>query len=111
MSEKTKKALDELKRLRDEIRVRVDLAGKEAKTWWDDLEPQFSQVEGKIASGGEKVADVSRTVADEMASAFRRIRDRIGGEQAKAEEGSSEDTAEEASSDADEATDAEIVDE
>lgn len=106
MSEKTKKALDELRRLRDEIRVKLDLAGKESKRLWEDLEPQLSQVEDKLLGGGEKVADVSKTVAEEFASAFKRIRDRVSqpsGEDAEAEGG------EGASADAEGATDAELV--
>lgn len=104
MSEKTRKALDELKRVRDEIRVKIDLAGKETKRWWDELEPQLSQVETKIAAGGEKVADMSKAMADEMVSAFRRLRDRIAGDKdAGPGAGEGEDDSG--------ATDAEIVDE
>jgi len=102
MSEKTKKALDELRRVRDEIRVKLDLASKESRRWWEDLEPQLTQVEDKLLAGGDKVADVSKAVAEEFAAAFRRIRDRVGSEKA-AEPG-------EPASDASDADDADIVD-
>ena len=104
MSEKTKKALDELRRVRDEIRVKMDLAGKESKRWWDEFEPQLSQVEDKLLEGGEKVADVSKTVAEEFASAFRRIRDRVGSDTPESADSPSAPAA------ADDPVDAELVD-
>ncbi len=101
MSEKTKKALDELKRVRDEIRVKLDLASKETRRWWEDLEPQLSQVEDKLLAGGDKVADVSKAVAEEFTAAFRRIRDRVGTDKEEAASDEGEPA---------EASDADIVD-
>ena len=79
--------MSELRRLRDEIRVKLDLAGKETRNWWESIEPQLSSVEDKLVEGGGKVAGVSKAVGEELVSAFKRIRDRVGNEEgAEAEE-------------------------
>lgn len=111
MSDK-KSPLTELKRLRDEIRVKLDLASKETRNWWDSLEPQLSSVEDKLKEGGEKVADVSKAVGEELVSALKRIRDRVGeGRAASSGDASAEGEGGEGDgSGGDQPTDAEIVD-
>ncbi|MBT8495780.1 MAG: hypothetical protein KJO07_22245 [Deltaproteobacteria bacterium] len=110
MSDK-KSPMSELKRLRDEIRVKLDLASKETKSWWENLEPQLTSVEDKLVEGGEKVADVSKAVGEELVSAFKRIRDRIGHDEGEAGEAEVESVEDKSSDhDASDATDAEIVD-
>ncbi len=56
------KSLDELKHLRDEIRVKLHLASMDAKSRWEKLEPRFTEAEQHVRDAGERarhaVADV-----------------------------------------------------
>ena len=69
------RALGELKTLRDEIKVRLHLAGMEAKTRWNnDLEPRLNELEGQIKDAGEKVTDAARSSLTELADAVKGFR-------------------------------------
>jgi hypothetical protein len=63
--------LDELARLRDEIRLDVQLASMEDRRTWAGLEKQFERLEETFGSGGDYVADTTRQIAAEVRSAFR----------------------------------------
>ncbi|MGZ3420324.1 MAG: hypothetical protein ACXVEE_20785 [Polyangiales bacterium] len=67
--------LDELRKLRDEIRVQLHLAGMEAKDRWNrELEPQFFSLEKKIE---KQVGSAARTAIDDLAKAMRRFRENL----------------------------------
>jgi hypothetical protein len=100
------KTLDEIKKLRDEIRDRLHKAGEETKKWWQDVEPQLAKLEDNIMRGSDKAADVSRTVAEEFASAFKRIRDRVSAP----EDAESDEATSEAGADESDVAEAEVVD-
>lgn len=74
----TKKAVDELKQLRDEIRVKMHLGEMEVKEWWGQVEPQLITLEKDIAEGASKASGSANLVLDELVEAFRRIRDKMG---------------------------------
>ncbi len=67
--------LDDLKELRDEILLKLHLAGMDAKKQWEELEPKLHDLEGKLERGTEKVAEVAGGLVDDLAGAFRRLRD------------------------------------
>lgn len=75
---KTKNTIDELKQLRDEIRVKMHLGEMEVKEWWGQVEPQLIALESNIADGANKASESSGIVLDEFVEAFRRIRDKLG---------------------------------
>ena len=73
-----------LREERDELRVRAHLATMEAKDEWDELEKKWQHVESRLAATKDDVADASRAVgagieviAEELGTAYRRIRDRL----------------------------------
>lgn len=71
------KTVEDIKKLRDEIRVKVHLGGLEAKEWWQELEPQLAALESTLASGVDKAASSADLIVQEFAEAFRRVRERM----------------------------------
>ncbi|MCP4447927.1 MAG: hypothetical protein GY811_21715 [Myxococcales bacterium] len=78
MSEK--KPLEELKKLRDEVRVKVHLGEMEVKQWWEKVEPQLLSLEESLTKEAGKAADSAEVLIDELGKAYQRMRDRLGGE-------------------------------
>ncbi len=48
LKDELQKGLEHLKSLRDEVRVRLHLAGMDAKDEWNKLEPHLFDVEQKL---------------------------------------------------------------
>ena len=71
------KTVEDLKKLRDEIRVKVHLGGLEAKEWWQEIEPQLAALETTLASGVDKASASADLIVQEFAEAFRRVRERL----------------------------------
>lgn len=69
--------IDELKELRDEIKVKLHLAGMEAKQQWQQLEPRLVEIEAKLEHGTETAVRVAQEVVDELGGAFQRLLDRV----------------------------------
>jgi CBS domain-containing protein len=76
--------VEDLRRLRDELRVQMHLAKAEAKELWDDMEQRFSDIEGKAkqvarqAEGPlEDIGEAARLLAEEIRNGYRRIRDML----------------------------------
>ena len=49
-----RRVLDELGRLRDEIRVQVHLGGMDAKKAWDELEPKLAEADRLAENASEE---------------------------------------------------------
>jgi CBS domain-containing protein len=84
MKTRMDKEIDELRRVRDELKVRVHLAKAEAKDRWDELEQKFRRLESKghqIAQASEApmrdVADAARLLVDEIREGYRRIKEAL----------------------------------
>jgi hypothetical protein len=69
--------LDELARMRDEIRLKVHLAGMEGRSAWTDLEKQFERLEERFGYEGDHVAETTRQIAAEVRIAFRDFTKRL----------------------------------
>jgi hypothetical protein len=69
--------IDELTRLRDEIRLKVHLGGMEAKSTWADLEKQLEQLEERFGYEGDHVVETTRQIAVELRAAFRDFKNRL----------------------------------
>lgn len=67
----------DLQTLRDEIRVKLHLAGMDAKDAWHELEPRLERLEAQVAREGASVADATLELARELSVAFRAFRDRL----------------------------------
>jgi CBS domain-containing protein len=76
--------VEDLRRLRDELRVQMHLAKAEAKELWDDMEQRFSDIEGKAKQVArqaeaplEDIGEAARLLAEEIRNGYRRIRDML----------------------------------
>jgi hypothetical protein len=74
---KQSKELKELKKLRDEIRVRMHLGEMEVRDWWTQVEPHLADLEETISRGVEQASESKDVFVEEFVDAFRRIRDRL----------------------------------
>jgi CBS-domain-containing membrane protein len=78
------KEFDEVRRVRDELNVRIHLAKAEAKDRWDELEHAFHRLEAKgrqISQASEEplrdVRDAARLLIEEVRDGYRRIREAL----------------------------------
>ena len=77
MSDDLDKVVQNLKTLRDEIKVQMHLAKAELKDEWEELEPKFEEMEEKLGNAAEETRQTVNVIAEELAEAYRRIRDRL----------------------------------
>lgn len=71
------KIKEDLHRLADEIRVRIHLAGMDAKDAWQRLEPKLRDFERKAEASGEKVGDEVAKWGHELKEQFKRFSDKL----------------------------------
>ena len=69
--------LGELKKIRDEIRVKLHLAGMEVKERWKQLEPRLEEIERKVEAGGEEIIGTTTKLFEEVGRAFREFGERL----------------------------------
>ena len=67
------KAVAQLRKLRDEIRVHVHLATLDAQEAWKKLEPNLSELEQKV----NQVSEATKSKAQEMLKRFSELRDQV----------------------------------
>jgi ElaB/YqjD/DUF883 family membrane-anchored ribosome-binding protein len=68
------KSLEDLQTLRDEVRVKLHLAGLDAKRRWEKLEPE---IEAAIKHARGDVSDAARKAVHESAEALQKLRDSL----------------------------------
>ena len=76
--------IDELRRVRDELKLRIHLAKADAKDRWNELEHEFHSLEAKghqIAQASEEplrdVRDAAKLLVEEIRDGYRRIRESL----------------------------------
>ena len=71
--------VDDLKQKRDELRVQVNLASREIKDDWDELEVKTRHflARAEIAKTGEGVSEALGDVGRELKKGYQRIRQAI----------------------------------
>ena len=67
---------DELKQLGDQIRLQIHLAGMDAKSEWNKLEPKARRLEEELHTRHEQAAMATRARATELADALRAFVDK-----------------------------------
>ncbi len=67
------RGLDELRRLRDEIRLDLHLASMDAKEKWDEIEPRIRDVE----TMAKDISTASRRAVQEVIDSVRRFRESL----------------------------------
>lgn len=71
--------LQDLKTLRDEIRVRIHLAGQEARAQWEThLEPHYTRIEQQIKDAKEDTVEAVNQAIDRAKTAYQEFRARLG---------------------------------
>ncbi len=85
--EKLDEVVAKLREERDELRVRIHLGTMEAKQEWEELEKKWQRFESRVGQAKDEAVEKSREVgesvdivADEIKSAYRRIRERLAEE-------------------------------
>jgi hypothetical protein len=71
--------LENLRRMADEIRVRIHLAGMEAKDAWGKIEPRLHEYENKAVAAKDKVVENIDRLGDELKEQMAKLLDRIKG--------------------------------
>jgi SMC interacting uncharacterized protein involved in chromosome segregation len=73
--------LQSLRTLRDELRVQMNLAGKEARTRFEEVEKKWHHLEGRFKVVGaeskeslDRIGDAARGVVHEIREAYQHIR-------------------------------------
>jgi CBS domain-containing membrane protein len=79
---RVQREIDNLRRLRDELRVQIHLGKAEARDLWNDLEERWSELEGRaqaLADRAEEpledIAAAAELVVEEVREGYRRVRD------------------------------------
>lgn len=67
------RGLDELRKLRDEVRLELHLASMEAKERWDRIEPRIRDVE----TMAKDISTASRRALQEVIDSVRRFRESL----------------------------------
>ena len=71
--------LYELKTMRDEIRVRLHLAGQELRTQWEEqVEPAIGRIEGQIKEIRADSVEAVKDAIERAKAAFQEFRGRLG---------------------------------
>jgi hypothetical protein len=71
IKDELKKGLDHLQTLRDEVKVRLHLAGMEAKAEWNKLEPHLFEVE----QAAKEVNESSHRAVTEAIAKLKKLRE------------------------------------
>ena len=79
LKQEVDKAVAQLRTLRDEIRLQLHLAGKDAQEAWNKLEPSLGELEQKLG----QVTDATKAKAQELLKRFGELRDRVKKQPAK----------------------------
>ncbi len=81
IAEKISGELDELRRLRDELRVQIHLGTAETRDLWEQTEERFGRLESRfkevkrdVKGPLEDVGEATRQLLDEIGNAYREIR-------------------------------------
>lgn len=79
LSDELNSAMQDLRAIRDEVRVQINLAGKEAKSHWEEIEPRLAKFERGVVDTSDAASAATVDLAKDLAKAFRTFRDRLKG--------------------------------
>ena len=81
LRERYQQGLADLRTLRDEIKLKLHLAGMDARQAWDALEPRLHQLEEQVAAATEgaaqATADATQKVIVELKEALANLRKKV----------------------------------
>lgn len=68
---------DDVRRIADELEVKIHLAGMDARDRWHELEPRLENLERKIVHSSERASDAVTHELEEIGDALRKLRDEV----------------------------------
>lgn len=68
---------DDLKRTADEIKVKLHLAGMDAKDAWNDLEPKLAEFERRFDAKADEVTDELKALGGEIKQRLLNIKAKL----------------------------------
>jgi hypothetical protein len=84
LSDRLKGEFENLRTLRDDLRVRIHLAKAEVRDQWEDLEKDWQRVEGRMKAIGDssresakEVGEAAGLLVEELRDAYRRLRETL----------------------------------
>jgi len=80
ISSKIREEIDELQRVRDELRLKLHLGRAEVKQRWDRAEQAWPQIEERLRAAGSKADDATdalRSVLHDVRAAYQELRKEI----------------------------------
>ncbi|HET9929550.1 MAG TPA: hypothetical protein VFQ35_02635 [Polyangiaceae bacterium] len=69
--------IESIAQLRDEIRLKVHLAGLDAKEKWQALEEQVQNLEHRVSADGGSLMDATATLARDLKQSLEHFRERL----------------------------------
>ena len=73
----------ELEKMRDEVRVKLHLAGMDLKTAWDKLDPEYLRLRDGVRDAKDDTVHAMRDAMAEIRKGFSTLRAKIDAAQAK----------------------------
>jgi hypothetical protein len=77
MSDSPTPIATQLQGLADEIRVKIHLAGMDAKDAWAKLEPRLQSYQGKVHKATDKLASEVTKLGQDLEAEMTKLRDRL----------------------------------
>ncbi|MEM8609792.1 MAG: hypothetical protein AAGF92_22030 [Myxococcota bacterium] len=69
---------EDLKQIADEIRVKLHLAGMDAKDAWEDIQPKLKDFEQRFDATAEDVGDELKALGGEIKQRLLNIKNKLG---------------------------------
>jgi hypothetical protein len=70
---------DEVRRIADELELKIHLAGMEARDRWRALQPRIAEIEKTLSDAGKVAGSVLERELASLGVALRRLRDDVAG--------------------------------
>ena len=70
-------ARDDLKRTADEIKVKLHLAGMDAKDAWNDLQPRIEEYERRFDSKADEVGEELKALGNDIKQRLANIKSKL----------------------------------
>lgn len=77
LRESVNQRIDELERIRDEVKLKLHLANLDAKKHWFTLETQLDELESELRRDRSAVAEASSKLSEQLVTSFREFRNRL----------------------------------
>jgi transposase len=80
LQDKVNRTIEDLRSLRDEVRLNIHLAGMDAKSGWQKLEQQIEDADRRATEAGKKASHEVAESLRKLRGAVKAFRDRLQGE-------------------------------